>query len=546
MNDEMNPGMENEVSQSKHHLESIFDSITEPIFTVNSSYEITRLNKKFELLMGNTFKEILGEKCYTQLYKQTTMCPDCPLNKVVNNQERISFKITVEDSIIYNVNCFPLMNKKGDIIAMVECARDITEEEQIRKELLILQQQTLQKSLQLAKQSKEIEIAYNKLSRELTLARIVQRGILPQQLPKLNELRTAVYYLPMEDVGGDLYDFIHISPDILGVIIADVSGHGIPAAFIAAMAKMSFYQHTINTKSTARVLTQVNRDMCTNLHLDEFFFTTTYCLIDLITNRVTYSNAGHPPILIYREANNTVEEINNRGLIMGLNSDAKYSEVEIQLNKGDRLVFYTDGVIESSKGNNEKFGLNRLKDSLLKTSTFPVDSQINSIENDLHNFLDTNNPSDDVTLLILEATLDSKFECFHLSEEFESNKNVMIQAVRHPLEFEKAIGNALGIMDNYFFHDLAIRNTKFAIYEALNMYYHSSIKNNEPMYFAFHCDKDFCTVVIVDSRYFIEDDIFPYYRSNANNHSMNIIIQNVDEYHFKDGGKKIVLIKYNK
>ena len=545
MKDKKNPELANELSQSKHHLESIFDSITEPIFTVNPEYEITRLNKKFESLMGKTFKEILGKKCFTQLYKQKNICPECPLKRVVKGHKKTSFKITVENTIDYIVNCFPLMNKRGDIISMVEFARDITEEEQIKRELSVLQQQTLQKSLQLANQNNELEIAYKKLSRELTLARIVQRGILPQQLPLLNELRTAVYYLPMEDVGGDLYDFIQISPDILGVIIADVSGHGIPAAFIAAMAKMSFYLHTINTTSTARVLTQVNKDMCSNLHIDEYFFTTTYCLIDLISNRVKYSNAGHPPVLIYRKNSDKIEEINNKGLIMGLNRDAKYSEVEIELNKGDRLVFYTDGVIESSNGS-EKFGLSRLKESLLKTSTYSVESQIDAVEKDLNSYLDSNNPSDDVTLLIIEATLDNKFECFNLGEEFESNQNIIIQAVRHPLEFEKAIGNVLGIMDNYFFHDQAIRNTKFAIYEALNMYYHSGVKNNEPIYFAFYCDKELCTVVVVDSRYFLEKDIFPYYRSNANNHSMNIIIQNIDEYHFKTGGKKIVLINYNK
>lgn len=544
MEDKKNHEIENEVSQSKHHLESIFDSITEPIFSVSPEYKITRLNKKFENLMGTTFKEILGKKCYSQLYKKTDICPECPLERVIKKNEQASFKITVDDTITYNVHCFPLMNKHSDTVAMVEFARDITEEEQIKRELSILQQQTLQKSLQLAKQNKELEIAYNKLSRELTLARIVQRGILPQQLPVLNELKTAVYYLPMEDVGGDLYDFIQISPDILGVIIADVSGHGIPAAFIAAMAKMSFYLHTINTISTARVLTQVNKDMCSNLHIDEYFFTTTYCLINLISNRVKYSNAGHPPIYIYRKSSNQIEEINNKGLIMGLNRDAKYTEVEVELNKGDRLIFYTDGVIESSNGD-EKFGPGRLKKNLLKTASYPVDSQIKAVENELNTFLDSNSPSDDVTILIIEATLDNKFKCFNLAEEFESDKNVVIQAVRHPLEFEKAIANVLVIMDKYFFHDQTIRNTKFAIYEALNMYYHSSLKKNEPIYFAFHCDKDRCTIVIVDSRYFIKKDLFPYYRSNANNHSLNIIIQNTDEYHFKRGGKKIVLLRYN-
>jgi sigma-B regulation protein RsbU (phosphoserine phosphatase) len=538
--------MKSDVSQSKHHLESIFDSITEPIFSVNKDFRITRLNKKYETLVGKTFQEILGQKCFTQLYARKKICPDCPLSNIIKGGKESSFKITVRKGKIYDVHCFPLCEKSGTIIEMVEFARDITEEERIRTELVNLQQQVLDKSIQLANQNKELENAYTKLSRELTLARIVQRGILPQSLPQIPELQTAVYYYPMEDVGGDLYDFIQINSDLLGVILADVSGHGIPAAFVAAMAKMSFYLHAINTISTARVLTQVNKDMCSNLHTNEFFFTASYCLIDLITNRVKYSNAGHPHLLIYRSDKKEIESSKKeKGLIMGLSRDALYEEEEIELNKGDRLVFYTDGIIESSRGD-QKFGLERLKKILLRTSTYHVQAQVNEVERDLRAFVKSEELSDDITLVIIEATLDNKFKCFHLFNEFDSMKNVMIEAVRHPLEFERVIGHVLGVMDTNFFHDQSIRNTKFAMYEALNMYYHSRERRTEPIYVAFNCNKDLCSVVIVDSRYLIPGEIYPYYRSNANNHSMNVIHQNIDEVEFKHKGKKILLNKYNK
>jgi serine phosphatase RsbU (regulator of sigma subunit) len=446
---------------------------------------------------------------------------------------------------VYSVSFFPLQEKEAGISEMVEFARDITEEEAIRKELGILQMQTLDKSLQLAEQNKELEIAYNRLSRELTLARIVQRGILPQVLPQVPELDTAVFYLPMEDVGGDLYDFVQITPDLLGIILADVSGHGIPAAFIAAMAKMSFYLHAHNTVSTARVLTQVNADMCNNLHTDEFFFTTSYCLVDLITNKVKCSNAGHTPLIVYRKDTSTLEHVNNKGLTMGISTETKYSELEIELKRGDRLIFYTDGINEC-ESSNETFGFKRFHEILLRTCGFPVKDQIRELEKNLRDFLGDNVPSDDISVIILEVLLDNKFTCFNLREEFETPENVMIYAVRHPLEFERVIGTALGIMDTFFFHDQAIRNTKYAIYEALNIYYHSGPRAGDPIYFAYSCNKEACSMVIVDSRYLSDVQLNPYYANHENKQSVILIGKNVDELDFKDGGKKIVLKKYNR
>lgn len=537
--------MQSDLTQSKHHLESIFDSITEPIFSVSPDYRITRLNKKFESIMKKTFSEILGQKCYTQLYDRDTICPFCPLASVIHEGKRQNTKVNVAGTTVYSVSFFPLQEKEAGVSEMVELARDITEEESIRKELVILQAQTLEKSMQLAEQNKELEIAYNRLSRELTLARIVQRGILPQSLPQVPELDTAVYYLPMEDVGGDLYDFVQITPDLLGIILADVSGHGIPAAFIAAMAKMSFYLHAHNTTSTARVLTQVNADMCNNLHTDEFFFTTSYCLVDLITNKVTCSNAGHTPLIVYRKKTHTLEHVNNRGLTMGISRDTKYTELEIELSRGDRLIFYTDGINEC-ECEGMTFGFKRFHDVLLATCELPVKDQVMEIEHSLCDFLKECKPSDDVSVIVIEVLLDNKFACFDLAEEFEFPDNVMIYAVRHPLDFEKVIGTALGTMDTYFYHDQAIRNAKYAIYEALNIYYHSGTRSGEPIYFAYSCTKETCSMVIVDSRYLSDAPLDPYYINHENKQSVMLIGKNVDELDFKDGGKKIVLKKHNR
>jgi len=536
--------MNQNISQSKQHLECIFDAITNPIFTINADYTITRLNKRYAALVGKSFREIIGKPCYSQLYKRSSPCLDCPLDSVLQKDQRQEVKICPDDKTIYNVDCFPLKEKDGTIIAMVEVIRNITDEERIRKELADLQAQTLDKSVQLAGKNKELEQAYIKISQELKLAQLVQRGIMPQTLPEATEIDTAIFYLPMEEVGGDLYDFIQITPDMLGVILVDVSGHGIPAAFIAAMAKMSFYLHASDCTSTARVLSQVNQDMCDNLHTDEYFFTTAFCLIDFITNKVKYSNAGHPPLLILRKETKSLEEIHEKSIIMGLNADAKYYETEIDLKKGDRLVFFTDGIYECIN-EDKALGFNYFCDVLLKTVSYTVSGQVAKIKEELAGYLNYDEPADDITLVIIEIAEENKFNYFKLAEHFAKQDKVIIQAVRHPLEFEKAISTVLHTMDTHFYHDQAIRDTKYAMYEALNIYYHSGTKSGNPIYFAYSCTKKRCTIVIVDIRLFLRNEIPPYFQAKENEKAVEIIIENMDKHCFFDGGRKIILEKYN-
>lgn len=533
-----------ELSRSKKHLESIFDSITYPIFTVNHDYQVTRLNKSFEVKTGKSFQDILLQKCYAQLYKRDTPCPRCPLQKVLTEGATSEFKIEVEGNIIYKVNCFPLKEKDDEVIAMVEVADDISEDEQVRREFSFLEEQIFEKSVLLAKKNDDLKAAYQKISQELELARQVQRGIMPTGLPNVPELETAVLYLPMEEVGGDLYDFIHITSDSIGIIMADISGHGIPAAFIAAMAKMSFYLHSLNNKSTAKVLSQVNQDMCDNLHTDEFFFTTSFCLIDLLTNTIKYSNAGHPPLIILKDQGAILEKVNDRSIIMGINEDAKYFETKIDLKKGDRLVFYTDGIFETISMEKED-GFRQFCELLQKTAHLDAKSQVKAIHQEVLALLDDEPPQDDITLVIVDIALENKYKYFKLKEESFEPQKATINAIRHPLDFDKAISSVLHSLDTYFFHDQEIRNSKFAIYEALNLFFRSRLNSDDPIYIVYTCTKEKCRILLVDNRFLEKGEIPRYYEKPEYKDTLDIIKKHMHHIEFIDGGKKLLLEKRN-
>ncbi len=182
------------------------------------------------------------------------------------------------------------------------------------------------------------------VQRELETAREIQRSLLPREPPRVQGVDLAVRYLPMTAVAGDLYDFVVLGPSTIGVLVADVSGHGVPAALVASMVKLAFSTQADHARDPARVLTAMNRVL--SRQLKSGFVTAVYAVMDRDRGSITVANAGHPPLLI-GHAGGTVEAVDARGLVMGFLPDATYTNSEIALHDGDLVFLYTDGVTEA-------------------------------------------------------------------------------------------------------------------------------------------------------------------------------------------------------
>ncbi|MEA2564484.1 MAG: phosphoserine phosphatase RsbU/P [Acidobacteriota bacterium] len=194
------------------------------------------------------------------------------------------------------------------------------------------------------------------ISQELETARRIQSSLLPRRMPEVRGLAVAARYLPMADVGGDLYDFLAADPERLGILVSDVSGHGVPAALIASMVKVALAAQAGHASDPAAVLAGMNRILHGNL--ERGFVTAAYIYIDGDT--ATYSSAGHPPVLVLREGQ--VEELRQESLPLGRFRQAEYRNGELRLSPGDRLLLYTDGVTEALSPAGEPFGDERLRD----------------------------------------------------------------------------------------------------------------------------------------------------------------------------------------
>jgi serine phosphatase RsbU (regulator of sigma subunit) len=185
------------------------------------------------------------------------------------------------------------------------------------------------------------------LSEQMRLAGLVQQDFLPNKLPKSDKIRWAATFLPAEWVSGDIYDIVRIDEKHIGFYVADVVGHGIPAALLTIFLKQALVmRETVENKyrifSPAEVMKNLNTHMAEQKLSGYQFATCCYCLLDIETMQLTYARAGHPyPILI--KPNEQPQQLEIRGSLLGIFAQAEYTQQTIQLQQGDKFLLYSDG-----------------------------------------------------------------------------------------------------------------------------------------------------------------------------------------------------------
>jgi sigma-B regulation protein RsbU (phosphoserine phosphatase) len=195
------------------------------------------------------------------------------------------------------------------------------------------------------------------LNNELEMARQIQLSILPHSIPKLPNLGIAANFLPMTSVAGDFYDFIQIDDKHIGILIADVSGHGLPSALIASMLQVALTGQAGHAAEPAKVLLGLNRALCGKFTHN--FVTAAYIYVDLENNLMRYAGAGHPPVFQWRNSIGKTAQVLENGLVLGMFEEATYEALEFPLEPGDRYVLYTDGILEAANSAQEQFGADR-------------------------------------------------------------------------------------------------------------------------------------------------------------------------------------------
>ena len=289
------------------------------------------------------------------------------------------------------------------LTAIINIAGIVTENFKILNALDKANNNLQQANEQLKIVNHDLQLAQARIRSDLDHARTIQQGLLPQDIPDTSHFSVGARYLSADAVGGDYYDIFTISPDLYGLIVADVSGHGIASALIMSMAKVLLKTFSTNEPSPQKTLERINETFLSEIKTDHFV-TIFYATLDTSKHALRFTSAGHCPILFIDRTTKKCTTIKADGLFMGVFPDMMLSESTYNYEPGNiRLILYTDGIIESKNKDDVMYGINKLEDiSVQSISTSPKDV-VDVILTDLKNFCGDNSaPEDDITLLVID------------------------------------------------------------------------------------------------------------------------------------------------
>ncbi|MGQ9632064.1 MAG: SpoIIE family protein phosphatase [bacterium] len=241
-----------------------------------------------------------------------------------------------------------------------------------------------------------------RMEQELNIAHLIQMSLLPiQRAPEFPGLDIAGMSIPAMKVGGDYFDYISIDENHLGIVVADVAGKGIPAAFYMTMLQGALRSQAINNLSTRDVLNRVNRVIAESISEDRFI-TAIYSILNLEDKSLTLTSAGHHPILIYRNPPGEFISVQTENISLGIWETTSYDEARVALKKGDIVVYYTDGVDEARDGGGNMLGEERLKGMIVSNRHLPAYEMLQNIEAEIQEFIGEAPQHDDITMVVVK------------------------------------------------------------------------------------------------------------------------------------------------
>jgi serine phosphatase RsbU (regulator of sigma subunit) len=266
------------------------------------------------------------------------------------------------------------------------------------QELETINQKLRRRARKLKREMEALEARNNEIIQEMNLAVELQKSLLPKAYPDMDLVGFTHRYIPLAMVGGDFFDIIKLSDDLIGVMISDVSGHGVAPAFITAMLKSSFDYLVSAETGPAEVMTRLNEEFSKIIDTDHYV-TAFYAIFDFGTMTCRYCNAGHPPQLL-AHTDGTFTEMGPDNPIIGMLDSFGYRDEVVPFRNGDVLCFYTDGVLEARAADDSLFGLEGIKHSVGKGFNGSLEDMADGMITDLIQYMKDPYFEDDITILL--------------------------------------------------------------------------------------------------------------------------------------------------
>ncbi len=358
--------------------------------------------------------------------------------------------------------------------AMIGMSREITEHRRN------MEQQVEQRTKELQNVLADLKERDDLIQKQLDMASLIQRSILPGHIDEWLEMKFSVRYIAMEKIGGDFYDVYQLKDNKLGILVADVSGHGIPAALVTTMAKISFGNACMKIDSPRRIFQEVNQNILDHVKTQDYL-TAFFITLDDEYN-VTYANASHQKAILLKTEEGRLEHLDTNGLFIGAIEEARetYEEKTTKLDYGDKIILYTDGIPEATNINREEYSNQRFEEVVLKNRHLSLEDFTSFIVEDVQRFVGNAPVEDDITLVVLELARDEAVDVIKAAKKladeqkfyeaidhmerglqvYKDNRKIMYNLAKYYFRVNN-YGKAVEYVGNYIAQD---RKNKYAYY----------------------------------------------------------------------------------
>ena len=351
------------------------------------------LNDGFERLTGYRKEEVLGKNCRFLQGEKTDQGEVDKIRKAIRRGRSCIVELLnyrKDGTPFWNrLSINPLSNEHGEITHYVGIQSDVTELKQTKN--------------QLEQANKELTDFQSLIHKELDQAKMAQEFLLPK-LPEDQRIEIAAKFVPMAQIGGDFYDIVQIDEDRHGLLIADVTGHGIPAALLTFMSSTAFKNVAVGNNSPKSVLEQTNERLYSKMP-DDSFVTMFYAIYDAQTHKLKFTQAGHLPALLLHHESKRITKLETRDPLIGAlnHHEVSFNENEVALSPGDRIILYTDAITECTDKNGAQLGIEGLSEFIHSRWDLSPRKLLDSIYS--YGLRRSNQPvyQDDITMLAMEV-----------------------------------------------------------------------------------------------------------------------------------------------
>ena len=383
---------------SEEQYRSLVQSLNVIIMKADQDFRITFLNQYGQDFFGYSEAEVLGKNIIGTLTppKETTGRDlEKMIERIITNPEQHAdneneniCKDGGRKWVVWKNT--PVYSASGGIEEILSSGYDITERRKAADQIRMQQQ--------------KLEEAHKQMNIELDQAKLAQLSLLPNQVPTFPNLELAVKYNPMAQIGGDFYDLL-INPDgSLGLLVGDVTGHGIPAALLSFMYLTTFKNSRKNGATPDQIIHNSNHFLSGKLPEGKYA-TVCYCTFDPESLRLDYSSAGHPPGFLIRPGNDKPQLLQTPGMVVGMFKEPvlPFQSQSVQLQKGDKVIIYTDGMMEVTDSNDRLLDTDALEQYVVSRAASPISDLLEEVYRYCDEYAGKRGFNDDVTMIGFEV-----------------------------------------------------------------------------------------------------------------------------------------------